>query len=174
MALIPCPECGRQISTSAASCPGCGCPAAANDAGTAPAAVAPAARVTSANWLEVELHLDKWERGPLRFGSSLSEITFDGIPVKFSEEKSTFSTVCWGPIPFESGSHVMSVTVVCVTGGLRTRHHRFCYHFQLLLAELMVDRAKLTIDIAIDGELETVGLKKVGMNPENAGSIRLA
>jgi len=27
MALIPCPECGRQISTLASSCPGCGCPA---------------------------------------------------------------------------------------------------------------------------------------------------
>ena len=27
MALIPCPECGRQISTSASGCPTCGCPA---------------------------------------------------------------------------------------------------------------------------------------------------
>jgi len=26
MALIPCPECGRQISTLASSCPSCGCP----------------------------------------------------------------------------------------------------------------------------------------------------
>ena len=27
MALIKCPECGREISDKAASCPGCGCPA---------------------------------------------------------------------------------------------------------------------------------------------------
>lgn len=27
MALITCPECGKQISDKAASCPGCGCPA---------------------------------------------------------------------------------------------------------------------------------------------------
>ena len=26
MALIKCPECGREISDKAASCPGCGCP----------------------------------------------------------------------------------------------------------------------------------------------------
>lgn len=26
MALIPCPECGREVSTRASSCPGCGCP----------------------------------------------------------------------------------------------------------------------------------------------------
>jgi len=26
MALIPCPECGREISTLAVACPGCGCP----------------------------------------------------------------------------------------------------------------------------------------------------
>jgi hypothetical protein len=27
MALVPCPECGRQISTKAEACPHCGCPA---------------------------------------------------------------------------------------------------------------------------------------------------
>lgn len=26
MALIKCPECGKQISNAAISCPGCGCP----------------------------------------------------------------------------------------------------------------------------------------------------
>ncbi|WP_198970220.1 zinc ribbon domain-containing protein [Xylophilus sp. ASV27] len=26
MALIPCPECGRQVSTQAVACPACGCP----------------------------------------------------------------------------------------------------------------------------------------------------
>ncbi len=26
MALIKCPECGKQISDKAGSCPGCGCP----------------------------------------------------------------------------------------------------------------------------------------------------
>lgn len=29
MALIPCPECGRQVSTLASNCPNCGCPQAA-------------------------------------------------------------------------------------------------------------------------------------------------
>ncbi len=31
MALIKCPECGREISDKAVSCPGCGCPVEASD-----------------------------------------------------------------------------------------------------------------------------------------------
>lgn len=31
MALIKCPECGREISDKAISCPGCGCPVEQND-----------------------------------------------------------------------------------------------------------------------------------------------
>ena len=44
MALIKCPECGKEISDKAPSCPGCGCPvsAAASTAAPAPAASAPA------------------------------------------------------------------------------------------------------------------------------------
>lgn len=43
MALIPCPDCGRSVSTRAAACPGCGCPPYAEDAAS-PAAVLQAGR----------------------------------------------------------------------------------------------------------------------------------
>ena len=38
MVLIPCPDCGRSVSTRAAACPNCGCPPYAED-GARPAAV---------------------------------------------------------------------------------------------------------------------------------------
>lgn len=43
MALIPCPECGKQVSTSATACPGCGFPVAEKvSAGEVPTAGSPA------------------------------------------------------------------------------------------------------------------------------------
>lgn len=40
MALIECPECGRQVSDKALACPGCGCPIAEKGASEKPALIA--------------------------------------------------------------------------------------------------------------------------------------
>jgi hypothetical protein len=71
MALIPCPECGRQVSTSATSCPSCGCPVGVAQPTQEPQRTAAAEPNSEA----VAGSLDDQVRRQLR---SLNAVCFDG------------------------------------------------------------------------------------------------
>jgi RNA polymerase subunit RPABC4/transcription elongation factor Spt4 len=58
MALIACPECHKQVSTRAASCPNCGCPISRNELEVAPAIVIE--RPTLAGNVEIGKQIVNW------------------------------------------------------------------------------------------------------------------
>jgi hypothetical protein len=115
MALIPCPECGRQISTLASSCPGCGCPVAAVATATPPVTAAPAPPVppqpatpTKKLWVKVRpgrLDPNNDHKTGKSVKRGLTEITFDGGPVSINEAQSAGEPASkwFGPIPYILG-----------------------------------------------------------------------
>lgn len=65
MALMACPECGRQVSTEAKACPGCGYPLANRSAPALPRAAAqvPAFDAVQAQSVLLEVHPSWWNFG---------------------------------------------------------------------------------------------------------------
>jgi hypothetical protein len=168
MALIPCPECGRQISTLASSCPGCGCPVGAVATATAaPSAPVPPPTPTKALRVVV-CRGKKWDIvAAIKAVLDLTEITFDGRPVNFTE-KDIYGRHYFGPIPYVPGNHVVRITAVCREYGGNRKTSRIDHNLRLTLGELRQrDSADLDIKIATLGDLDGVGL-----TPSDAGSIR--
>ena len=76
MALINCPECGRQVSDRAISCPDCGCPISA---APAPAPAPAAAPVQQNNFVDIEKLLVLAQRARESFDSKNAKRYYDQI-----------------------------------------------------------------------------------------------
>lgn len=173
MALVSCRECGKSVSTQAASCPHCGCPVGAASTALPPAAAGTSPpgtpeQVTPVKWLRLKVHIGNHPLPKSMVRTKLTEIAYDSSPVYYNPEASGTGPAVFGPIPYAPGSHMVNVTALCSYGGGKNQF-RTSNNFVLLLGELPNEMAFLDIRIDNDGRLGGVKIW-----PESCGYIRPA
>ena len=125
MALVPCRECGKTVSTHATGCPHCGCPLGADATAMPPATAEPSPPVppetaTPTKKLWVTARLGQVFETAIPFRPELAEVAFDGRPVSPAEGEQNPGSRLFGPIPFVPESHMVKVTAVRVFTGPAT------------------------------------------------------
>ena len=163
MALIECPECGRQVSSQAPACPHCGYPVTGTAQVLPPrsaSSVPPAPQQNLVVKVTVARAIVTRTR-PCPVQTVV--VTFDGHDL--GSTRGISDDLRPGRIHYVPGQHLVQLTVTC--RGEDRRTYRIDHRVRLFLRELRRrDIAKLRVLIDFEGEL-----KEVTIYPVEAGDI---